>query len=65
MMNPPHWLSSSRAAAPACPACAYPPSHLADELGAPVILTPSAREVAIDFKRAPRTEVPVLHLARH
>jgi hypothetical protein len=64
-MTPPQWLSAPRAAAPACPACAYPPSHLADELGAPVILTPAAREVAIDFKRASGTEVRVLCLQRH
>jgi hypothetical protein len=34
-------------------------------LGAPVILTPAAREVAIDFKRASGTEVRVLCLQRH
>jgi hypothetical protein len=65
VINSPHWPSSPQAAPPVCPACAYPPSKLADELGSPVILTPSAREVAIDFKRAPHTEVRVLHLARH
>lgn len=65
MINSPLWLTSPRAAVPACPACAYPPSRLADELGAAVVLTPAAREVAIDWRRAPHAEVRVLRLRRH
>jgi hypothetical protein len=65
VINSPHWLPSPPATAPACPACAYPPSKLADELGSPVILTPAAREVAIQWRRPPRPEVRVLRLDRH
>lgn len=66
MMTPALWLSHAREAAPVCSAaCAYPPSTLADEPGAPFILSPAAREVAIDWRRAPRQGVRVVHLVRH
>ncbi len=65
MMNTPLRVSPPQTAAPACPACAYPRSEVADELGSPVILSPSAREVPIDWRRTADPRVRVVRLGTH